>query len=307
MGRTKKRLLVFMVSLLIIATTLASFACSGNESSEATPTPTPQATPVVHETGMGYAIEAFQRFPIEWDNGRYIDLTAFRQDTGLASIYEEINNAAGPGLASAGIDLSLVDHVSFVGGKAAVYSGRLDLTGLRPFLSSIGYERNTYLDVEIWISPEQGKSVITLLPPDSVLITGNRQDAETCISVIEGWADSLYDDANIQGLLSRLPDTPLRVDISHDGDQGPLATAISVTKTGVALETLSLSAFIDDVSAQKGLTAVTADFNSRAYAWNMVTVETVQIRSFIKSAGSVNIANLGKGANPLGYMTYWLY
>jgi hypothetical protein len=307
MRGTKKRLAVSLVSLLILAVTLTSFACSSNKSSEATPTPTPQATPIVHATSMEYAIEAFQRFPIEWDNGRYIDLAAFRQDTGLASIYEELNSAAGPGLASVGIDLSLVDHVSFVGGQAAVYSGRLDLTGLRPFLSGIGYERNTYLNVEIWISPDQGKSVITLLPPNSVLITGNRQDAETCISVVEGWAASQYDDANIQGLLSRLPDNPLRVDISHSGDSGPLATASSVTKTGVALETLSLSVFIDDVSAEKGLTAVTADFKSRAYSWNMVSVETVQIRSFIKSTGSVNIANIGKGANPLGYMTYWLY
>lgn len=312
MRETKRRLLISLIPLLILAITLGSLACASEEAAEVTPTPTPtstpQTTPTVHENSMGYAIEAFQRFPVEWETGRYIDLAAFRQEQNFTSFYEDCRKAVGQGLADIGIDLNKVDHVSFVGGRAAVYTGRLDIASIRQVLDSKNYDKSTYLDIEIRESSDPEDGVVVLLPPNSVLVTKDRQDAETCISVIKGWGDSLYDNEGVKGLIAKLPLNPLRVDISHNGDSGLLATATTIEKiNSITLEMISLAVFKDDVSAEDGLAKVAADFNSRAHAWNMVSVESVQIRSFVKSTGEVNIEDVGAGANPLGYETYWLH
>lgn len=309
MRKPKARLLMPLIALLILAITLGSLAC-GEEAPEATSTPTatPQPTPISHENSMGYAIEAFQRFPIEWKVGRYIDLAAFRQDQNLKTFYENTRKEVGQALAGIGIELDKVDHVSFVGGQAAVYAGRLNLDSIRQVLESQNYDKSTYLDIEIWGSSNPEKGIVTLLPPNTVLVTKDRQGAEMCVSVIKGWGDSLYEDKGIQTLIAKLPLNPLRVDVSHDGDSGLLATASTIEQTSsLTLAMLSLAKFVDDVSAEQGLAKVAADFNSRARAWSMVSIETVQIRSFIKSTAKANIADVGAGATPLGYQTYWLH
>lgn len=312
MRETRRRLLISLIPLLILAITLGSISCVSEEAGEVTPTPmptsTPQTTPTVHETSMEYAIEAFQRFPVEWVMGRYIDLETFRQDQNFASFYEDTRKEVEQGLADIGIDLDKVDHVSFVGGRAAVYTGRLDLASIRQVLNNKNYNKSTYLDIEIWESSDPEASVVTLLPPNSVLVTTGRPDAETCISVTTGWGESLYDNEGVKDLIARLPVSPLRVDISHNGDSGPLAIASTIEKinSGI-LEMISLAVFIDDVSAETGLSKVAADFNSRANAWSMMSVESVQIRSYIKSSGKANIEDVEAGASPLGYETYWLH
>jgi hypothetical protein len=310
MRKTKGRLLISLIPLLILAITLGSVACASEETAEVTPTPasTPQTTPTVHENSMGYAIEAFERFPVEWKIGRYIDLATFRQDQNFTSFYEDCRKAVGQGLADIGIDLNKVDHVSFVGGHAAVYTGRLDLASIRQVLDSKNYDKSTYLETEIWDGSDPEDGVVALLSPNSVLVTKDRQDAETCISVIKGWGDSLYDNEGVKGLIAKLPLNPLRVDIGHDGDSGLLATASTIEKiNSITLEMISLAAFTDEVSAGNGLAKVAADFNIRAHAWNMVSVESVQIRSFVKSTGKANVEDIGAGANPLGYETSWLH
>ncbi len=178
----KKRLLISLVSLLVLVIALGSLACASEEEPEVTPTSTPQATPIIHKNSIDYAIEALQRLPIEWEKGRYIDLEAFRRDSNLFSFYESCRNEVGQGLATIGIDLNQVDHVSFVVGRAAVYSGRLDLASIKQGLDSMNYDKSTYLGVEIWRSSNQEKGVVTLLSPNSVLVTKEYEDAEMAIT-----------------------------------------------------------------------------------------------------------------------------
>ena len=310
MREIKKRLLVALMPLLILVIALGSIACAGEESGGGTPTPTatPVATPVTHENTIGYAIETFQRFPVEWDRARYINLEMFRKDTTLKTFYDDIHGLVGQDLSAVGIDLNKVDHVSFVIGHAAVYSGNLNLDDIRQELVSLNYSRNVYLDTEIWTSWSSEKGTITLLQPNSVLVTNNREEAELCLSVVKGWGRSLYDNNNIEDVIARLPENLLRMEVSIGTDPGLLAAASTVEKAGSeTVKVMNLSKFTDDTSAKNSLEKMSATFNTLAGIWKMVGVENVQIRAFIKSSGTANIEDVRKVHNLLGYNTYWLH
>jgi hypothetical protein len=63
--------------------------------------------------------------------GSYINLAAFRDDSSLKAFYDKSYKDVGQHLAATGVDMNKIDNVSFVGGRAAVYSGRLDLGSIR--------------------------------------------------------------------------------------------------------------------------------------------------------------------------------
>ena len=305
MRKTTKRLMILMMPVFILALTLGSLACSGKETPQGTPTPRPGAAPIQAHGVIDYAITAFQMIPVEWQRGRYIDLAAFRDDSSLKAFYDKIYNDVGQNLAATGVDMNKVDNVSFVGGRAAVYSGRLDLSSIRKVLENMNYTKSTYLDVEIWKGSDVVKGVVALLPPDSVLVTKEYQDTEVYISVIKGWGSSMYDNGDVKDVTARLSANPLRVDITLDDNPSLLATGSTVEKiSNATVAMMTLAKFEDDVSAEKGLSDITANFNSWANSWNMVSVENVQIRRFVKATGRAYIADM---ESPLGYSTYWLH
>ena len=305
MRKTTKRLMVLMMPVFILVLTLGSLACSEKGTPEVTPTPRPGAAPIQAHGVIDYAIAAFQMIPVEWQRGRYIDLAAFRDDSNLKAFYDKIYNDVGQNLATTGIDLNKVDNVSFVGGRAAVYSGRLDLSSIRQVLENMNYTKSTYLDVEIWKSSDAEKGVVALLPPDSVLVTKEYQDTEVYISVIKGWGSSMYDNGDVKDVTARLSANPLRVDITLDDNPSLLATGSTVEKiSSTTVAMMTLAKFEDDVSAENGLSDVTANFNSWANSWNMVSVENIQIRQFVKATGRAYIVDMD---SPLGYFTYWLH
>jgi len=123
--------------------------------------------------------------------------------------------------------------------------------------------------------------------------------------VIKGWGSSLYDNEDVKDVTARLSINPLRVDITLDGNPGLLATGSTIEKiSNATVAMMTLAKFEDDVSAEKGLSDMTATFNSWANSWNMVSVENVQIRQFVKSTGRAYIEDMD---SPLGYSTYWLH
>jgi hypothetical protein len=304
MRKTRKFLLFSFFSLLMLTVTLSPIACAGGGSSEGAP----ETTPAIYQFNIDYAIEAFQRLPVEWQKARYIDLATFREDPVLSGFYEDSRKAVGQDLATIGIDFNKVDRVSFVIGRAAVYSGDLNLSDIGQVLQSMNYQKSTYLGIEIWQSSDPDRNVVTLLPPNSVLVTKDWEDAELCITVVKGWGDSLYDNNDIKDLISRLPQDPLRVEILLGGDSGTLATATSIEKTDSQMLTqMRLVKFLDDANAENGFAKVTNDFTSLARIWNMVNVENVQIRQYVVLTGEASISDVAKVDNPLGYQTYWLY
>jgi hypothetical protein len=308
MRETRKFLLLSFFSLLILAVTLSPIACASKSSEGTSPKATPQMTPATYQFNIDYAIEAFQRLPVEWQAARYINLVTFRQDPSLSGFYENCRTAVGQGLATIGIDFNKVDRASFVIGHAAVYSGNLNLSDIKQVLQSMNYQKSTYLDIEIWESSDPDKGVVALLPPNSVLVTKELEEAELCITVVKGWGDSLYDNNDIKDLISRLPQDSLRVDISQGGDSGILATATSIERTGSQmLAQMRLVKFLDDANAENGFAKVTNDFNNLANIWNMVNVENVQIRQYVMLTGQATIADVAKVDNLLGYQTYWLH
>jgi hypothetical protein len=305
MRKTTKRLMILMMPVFILALTLGSLACAEQETPQGTPTPRPGAVPTQAHGVIDYAIAAFQMIPVEWQRGRYINLAAFRDDSSLKAFYDESYEDVGQDLAAMGVDMNKVDNVSFVGGRAAVYSGRLDLSSIRQVLENMNYAKSTYLDVEIWKSSAPEMGVVALLPPDSVLVTKEYQDTEMYISVIKGWGSSLYDNEDVKDVTARLSINPLRVDITLDGNPGLLATGSTIEKiSNATVAMMTLAKFEDDVTAEKGLSDMTANFNSWANSWNMVSVENVQIRQFVKSTGRAYIEDMD---SPLGYSTYWLH
>jgi len=302
-----KKAAIFIISFLITLLLIGTISCTeGEETPTATPTPTAVPTSTPEET-TDSAIAAFNKIPIEWGRVRYIDLATFRVDPVLRPFYDECYEAVGSDLSGIGIDLNAIDSVSFVVKRAAIYSGRLDFNSIGEILKSTHYAQSIYLDIEIWQSPESGGGFIALLPTDSVLVTLTRQDAEMCISVVKTWGDSIYTDSNVQDVISRLPATLLlRVDIEKPVASALLATGSTVQMIDSStLEITTMAKFQDDASAQKGFSDMENQFNSWANSWNMMNVENVQIRRFVKSTGT---AAIGDVLNPLApYETYWLH
>jgi hypothetical protein len=296
-----KRLAILVISFLIILLVICTIACAGEEK-----TPTPTAVPTLTPGDIESTIEAFNRMPLEWGRARYINLAAFRADSNLRAFYEECYRAVGNDLAGIGIDLNEIDSVSFFVQQAAIYSGQLDFDHIKEALRSMNYVRSTYLDIEIWESPESGGGFIALLSPDSVLVTLERQDAELCISVVKKWGDPIYSDSDVQDVMSRLPTRLLRVDIEKDGASSLLATGSSVEKIDSStLKMTTIAKFQDDASAEKGFSDIENQFHSWANSWNMMNVENAQIRRFVKSTGYAEIQDT---VNLLGtYETYWLH
>ncbi len=300
-----KKLAIPIISSLILLLIISTIACTGGEKTPAA-TPTPTIAPTSTTGDIESAIAAFNRIPLEWGKARYINLATFRTDSNLRSFYEKCYAAMGNDLAGIGVDLNEIDSVTFFVKQAAIYSGRLDFNHIAEALQSMHYVRSTYLNIEIWESPESGGGFIALLPPDSVLVTLERQDAELCISVVQKWGDSIYSDSNVQDVISRLPTQILRVDIEKDVTSGLLATGSTVEETDSGtLKMTTIAKFQDDASAEKGFSDMENQFNIWANSWNMMNVENVQIRRFVKSTGYTEIPD---AVNLLGiYESYWLH
>ena len=300
-----KKLAIPIISSLILLLVIGTIACTGEEKTPVA-TPTPTIAPTSTTGDIESAIAAFNRIPLEWGKARYINLATFRADSNLRSFYEKCYAAVGNDLAGIGVDLNEIDSATFFVKQAAIYSGQLDFNHIAEALQSMHYVRSTYLDIEIWESPESGGGFIALLPPDSVLVTLERQDAELCISVVKKWGDSIYSDSNVQDVMSRLPTRILRVDIEKDGASGLLATGSSVEKIDSStLKMTTIAKFQDDASAEKGFSDIENQFHIWANSWNMMNVENVQIRRFVKSTG---YAETRDAVNLLGiYESYWLH
>jgi hypothetical protein len=300
-----KKLGVVLASLLIIALLIVSISCAEEQE---TPIATPTLTPVPTSTlgDIESAIVAFNRMPVEWGRARYINLATFREESNLKPFYEDCYKSVGGDLAGIGVDLNEIDSVSLVVKRAAIYSGQLNFTYIAEVLKSAHYVQSTYLDIQIWESSESGGGFIALLPPDSVLVTSERQDAELGISVVKKWGDPIYIDSNVQDVLSRLPSPLLRVDIEKDGASGLLAIGSAVERIeSNILKMTTIAKFQDDANAKRGFSDIENQFHSWANSWNMMNVENVQIRRFVKSTGT---ADIGDVLNPLApYKTYWLH
>jgi len=302
-----KKPAILTVLFLAIFLLIGTVACTeGKETPTATPIPTAVPTSTPGET-IDSVIAAFNKIPAEWGRARYIDLATFRADPNLSPFYEDCYEALGHDLSGIGIDLNEIDSVCFVVKQAAIYSGRLDFNDIGEVLRGLHYVQSTYLDTEIWQNPDSGGGFITLLPPDSVLVTLTRQDAELSISVVKKWGDSIYSDSNVQDVMSRLPATQLlRIDIEKSETSALLASGSTVEKTDSStLEMTTIAKFQDDANAKSGFSDIQEYFNSWANSWNMTNVENIQIRRFVKSTGT---ADIGDVLNPLTpYETYWLY
>jgi hypothetical protein len=123
--------------------------------------------------------------------------------------------------------------------------------------------------------------------------------------VIKGWGSSLHDNEDVKDVTAKLSINLLRVDITLDGNPGLLATGSTIEKiSNATVAMMTLAKFEDDVSAETGLSDMTANFNSWANSWNMVSVKKVQMRRFVKSTGRAYIEDMN---SPLGYSTYWLH
>ena len=300
-----KKLAILIIPFLILSLVIGTFACTGKEGTPtATPTPTVAPTPAAGD--IESVIAAFNRIPLEWGQARYINVATFRADSNLRAFYEECYDAVGSDLAGIGVDLNEIDNVTFFVKQAAIYSGQLDFNHMKETLRSMNYVRSTYLDIEIWESPESGGGFIALLPSDSVLVTLERQDAELCISVVKKWGNPIYSDSDVQDVMSRLPTQLLRVDIEKDGASALLATGSTVEKLDSStLKMTTIAKFQDDASAEKGFSDIENQFHIWANSWNMMNVENAQIRRFVKSTGYAEIQDT---VNLLGiYETYWLH
>ena len=124
-----KTLGLILILLFVLGCAIGT-GCGNGEDETANPTNTPTSTPTPSSTEDNMvvtidedkctALEIFKYIPIELQRARYINLAVFREDVNLQPFYDEIVEEVGDNLAASGIVLDEIDHLGFVGGRAAL-------------------------------------------------------------------------------------------------------------------------------------------------------------------------------------------
>lgn len=128
------------------------------------------------------------------------DLKILRTDPDLEDMYEGFAEGLDGMCEAVGLSLDDVDAVA-IGDQGAVFDGRFDLGEVRDTLADEGFEEDEYRSIRTW---EKDGTAVALVSSRWVIM-GPDDDFDDAIDVIKGGAESLWDDADMQDIVARLP------------------------------------------------------------------------------------------------------
>jgi len=141
---------------------------------------------------------------------KYVNVKALRNDADLDSLYDAWKTSVSSGLEVLDIsysDVNVFAHGSSVDRQFTLIIGKFDLDKVRSELDDQGYDDGEYKGVEVW-EKEVGwgsvmQSRVALM--GNLIIAGNEDGVEGCISVMKSGAASWLSKADVNDVANRLP------------------------------------------------------------------------------------------------------
>ena len=207
----KKVLLVVGLGVLLAATAVASVGCASSS---------------------GYTA-MLSRVPSDTTSLKYVDVKALRNDADLDDLYDAWRVGMNSGLEALGInhsDVNAFAHGSSADRNFTLLVAKFDPDDVRSELDDREYDQDDYKGAEVW-KREVGwdpvlESRVALM--GNLIIMGNEDGVEGCISVIKAGAASWLSDADVNDLASRLPGG-VYVDLQNQDLAGVFINGLEVT------------------------------------------------------------------------------
>jgi hypothetical protein len=184
----KKVLLVVSLGVLLATMAVASAGCASSS---------------------GYTA-MLSKVPSDTTSFKYVDVKALRNDADLDDLYDAWKAGMDSWLEALGInhsDVSGFAHGSSADSRFTLLVGKFDLDDVRSELDDRKYDEDEYKGVEVW-KREVGwdpvlESRVALM--GNLIIMGDENGVEDCISVIKAGAASWLGEADVNDVASRLP------------------------------------------------------------------------------------------------------
>ena len=128
------------------------------------------------------------------------DLEILRTDSDLEDLYQGFTEGLDEMCETVGLSADDVDAVA-IGDQGAVFDGRFDLDDVRDTLADEGFQEDEYQGIQTW---EKDGTAVALVSSRWVIM-GPVDDFDDAIDVINGEAESLWDDADMKDIVVRLP------------------------------------------------------------------------------------------------------
>jgi len=150
------------------------------------------------------AIEMMKMIPSDQDGFIYFDVQQLREDDELDPLYTGVSTILVLLGGMCGIDSTDVKHLGM--GDAMLFGGEFDVSETASELEDNGYKQTEYQGVGVW---HQGDALSLgpgwIVLQEDMLIAGDEDDVKVSIDVMNGNADSLYDEGVYRDILDKLP------------------------------------------------------------------------------------------------------
>ena len=153
----------------------------------------------------------------------HFDIQTMRDDKDLDDSYESIEEMFDE-IADFGIDIDDTNYM-VEAGSITILRGKFDLEDVRDELDDVGFDKDDYKDVELWL----GESEAVAISKDDI-IYGLEDSVKDCIKVMKGSEKSVYED-DFKDVIDKLPDGIVtRVKTSDLEYKGALAWGVVLMK-----------------------------------------------------------------------------
>ena len=276
-GRSARFLMRALGLLVLVSLILAMVGCGGDGGGG----------------GDKDAIAIMEKLPKTTETFMFVDIKTMRTDDDLKDMYDSFSEDTGTATMMGGVDMKDVSFFAMSDELMIVMEGSFDLAEMRQALEADGWEKDDYEGVEIWQS--YGYSLV--LVDSGCIIMASDTDAEDCIDVIKGKADSLYEAADVADDMGKLPGDSLVVMwvggsegfITDEGYAGLEATAISMSKKDTdELQATAIMRFRDASSAGNVKDEVKTDMEESADT-EVSNVKVTQDGMYIKATADMQM------------------
>ena len=238
------------------------------------------------------AIAIMKKLPKGTDSFMFVDMKTMRSDDDLEDLFDSFSEDSGDMGDMFGVKMDDVDFVAFAG-EMYVMEGSFDLAEVREALEDSGFEKDDYEGVEIW----EAFGFSLVLVDSGCVIMASGTDAEDCVDVIKGKADSLYEDEDVSDDMAKLPGDALVVGwgggseslLTDEGYAGLEATAVSMSKKDSdEMQATAVMRFKDAASAKDAMDEVEKDMKEDADS-EVSNVKVTQDGMYIKATADMEM------------------
>jgi hypothetical protein len=226
-----------------------------------------------------------------------VDVKALRNDADLDDLYDAWKTGADPGLEVLNIsrsDVNVFAHGSSTNRSFTLLIGKFDLEEVRDELDDRDYEEDEYKGVEVWEKQVGEGSVLEsrVALMGDLIIMGNEDGVEGCISVMKAGAASWLSKVDINDLANRLPGG-VYVDLQKQDMaglfiEGLRVTGISAKKLdGATLKVAGVAKFDDEDDADDAEEAIANLMELQQYEEVDISQEGV----FLEASAELDIDN----------------